>query len=277
MPENSAPTQQHWVPKFYLKEFAIPATKTQKSPKVCVIDKSGQISEPREMSVAKLCSKKHLYTPLDQDGDRDMTLEEEFSKMESRAAEYWGAFAAGDFGLICREQKTEVSRFLAAMHLRNKRLFDLYTSLMKNRDELIGGPRTEEADGTQRLTLPFEKDPDPTDPGRFFAQSTRQGIAKITDTLISYGWAVFHTDRDIILTSDTPVTFFNERGGRAGPGSENAHAIFPITPSSILYMRSDGRGADKPISLGDHKTIGFFNNQTMACAERFVILNHSPK
>lgn len=229
------------------------------------------------MSVSTLCSKNYLYTPLDEDGKRDMSLEEDFTKMESCAANYWSDFAAGTYGLESDEQKSEVSLFLAALHLRNKRIFDLCASAMKNRDQLFGGPIVKAADGTKRLARPFENNPDPTDPSRYFSQSTRKGIGRIADIFKSYGWAIFHTDGDLLLTSDTPIVFFDHEARQSGPGRKGAHAIFPISPSSILFMQDENKGAPKPILITDLKRIGFFNRLIYMNAERFVVLNVDPR
>lgn len=275
MDNKAAPKQQHWVPKFYLKHFAIPSTRGTKSPKVCVIDKSGQIPEPRAMPVNKFCRKRHLYTPLDMEGNRDMSLEDEFSAMESSAADYWSDFATGTFALHCIEEKRKVSDFLAALHLRNKRVFDLQRSIMQNRDRLFGGAIETEEDGSTRLIQPFERTPDPTDPGRFFADSTRKGIAKISERIRTLRWSIFLAEGEAILTSDIPITFFDDRGKASGPSKSQVNAIFPITPSSILHLE-DKEGEDQVTSRADTATLGLFNRLTYDYSERYVISSANP-
>ncbi|MBY6204273.1 DUF4238 domain-containing protein [Halomonas denitrificans] len=276
MSKKAAPKQQHWVPKFYLKHFAISQTRGTKSPKVCVIDKSGQIPEPRAMSVNTLCSQKHLYTPFDEEGNRDMSLENEFSAMEAEAADYWPSLADGNFALDDNEEKNKVSDFLAALHLRNKRLFDLQSSLMADRDRLFGGAIATGEDGSKRFIEPFEKTPDPTDPGRFFAESTRQGIARISKRLSSFRWTILRARGDQILTSDIPITFFDDHGKATGPGKNRVNAIFPIAPSSILFLK-DKEGQDQVAPKVDSETLGLFNRFTYENASRFVISSADPK
>lgn len=273
MTQKNIPKKQHWVPKFYLKEFATPSSKGKKNPQVCVIDKSGNMQKPRAMSIRTLCSQQYLYTPIGEGGERDISLEQEFADMESDAADFWPDLAAGQYGISNPDQKLKVSEFLAAMQLRNKRIFDLHRSIMEKRDILFGGPISEDKDGSKRVVRPFEKDPDPTDPSRFFAGSMRRGISRLTSSFNSRHWIIFRVKRDCILTSDIPISFFNEQGRSSGPGKKGAKAIFPITPKSILYISEESGTNDDHLAIENEEIIGFFNGITYSQAERFVICN----
>lgn len=270
---NAKPKNQHWVPRFYLKHFATPDTRDTPNPKVCVIDKKGNIPEPRLTSTKEICGQRYLYTPKNPDGNRDWSFEGFLGELEHSAAGYWEALAQGQLNLLEPNTRTRVAEFLAALHLRNKLVFDLTKSIMRNRDALFGGPQSTER---PKHLSPLEEAPDPANPARFFVQSSRNNIPRITKTIASYDWLILRSKSDVLLTSDIPFAFINSNHRRTGPGSKNAEAIFPVTPRTLLYMKDNGGKSDvKCANVGsDHlrrtnKLIYYF-------ADRFIIAGIDP-
>ncbi len=262
------PKRQHWVPKFYLKYFATNGTRDSANPKVYVFDKKSEKPKPRLTSTTSICGQRYLYSPQDKDGNRDWAFEEYLGGMENEAAGYWDDLSKGQFDLVDPGNRRKLAEFLAALHLRNKLLFDLCKSIMENRNALFGGPKLAER---PKHLEPHEEASDPTHPGRFFVQSTRNNIPRITQTFLSYHWMTLRCDQNILLTSDAPVTFINSLHRRSGPGSKNAKAIFPISPKSLLYMENDSGSSGVVNGEADSKLLGQMNPWIITWAERFVI------
>jgi len=117
---SGRPKVQHWVPRFYLKQFATEETRNSSNPKVWVINKDKNPSEPELVTTRRICGQRFLYTPEGTDGSRDWSLEEYMSRLESNAAEYWGPLSGAQLDLSEPEVRSRVAEFLAALHLRNK-------------------------------------------------------------------------------------------------------------------------------------------------------------
>jgi|SRR5690554_1022788 len=266
---SGRPKVQHWVPRFYLKHFATEETRGTLNPKVWVINKDKSLSEPELVTTRRICGQRFLYTPEGNDGSRDWSLEGYFSGLESSAAEYWEALSSVQLDLSEPEVRSRVAEFLAALHLRNKFVFDLYKGIIEKRDALFGGPRP-----TQRITGEEANGdrPDPTHPGRCFAQSTRKDIPRIKEAFVSYRWVLLKCAQNVLITSDVPVTFIDSIPHRSGPGSKDAKAVFPVSPSTLLYMvPREGQ----PETIYGEADGAFFQevNQVISNqAEKFVVL-----
>lgn len=93
---------------------------------------------------------------------------------------------------------------------------------------------------------------------------------------MSYRWVLLKCEQNVLITSDVPVTFIDSIPRRSGPGSKDAKAVFPVSPSTLLYMeRRDGR----PETIYKEIDGDFFLkiNQVIAHqAERFVVLGMQP-
>lgn len=271
---SGRPKNQHWVPRFYLKHFATPETRGGSNPQVWFIDKTKAHSQPELASTKRICGQNYLYTPVSRGGDRDWSFEEYLSRIEGIAAGYWHELATGRLDLSDFDVRSQVAEFLAALHLRNKLVFDLNKGIMEKRDALFGGPTL---DKTHSATEPDEARPDPTHPGRFFVQSTRRNIPRIKKTFFSYRWTLLACKLPVLVTSDAPVTFINSIRRRSGPGSKNAKAVFPISPSTMLYIENSDAGPETMCQEVDADYLEGMNPLIEHFAERFVILGDKPR
>lgn len=266
------PKFQHWVPNFYLKKFASKPTLNTKTPKVFVIDKTGEMVSARLMSTKKICGKGYLNSPVTEDGNRDFSLEMYFSKIESDAASYWDEISEGTFPFDEHSHRRRLSEFIAALHLRNKFISDAIVETMRLRDLLFGGPKHATENGENTEIRPFEKELDPTDPGRFFAQSTKRDLPRVTTIFSNYEWALVRFDEEII-TSDRPVTFETPGSRPGGPGNKTASAVVPISPvSALLMFPPQKEHANAPTRVGDvSNQSAAINSLVYRKAARFVL------
>lgn len=266
---SARPKNQHWVPRFYLKHFASEESKETGNPQVWFIDKSKDASGSELISTKKLCGKRYLYTPESLDGDRDWSLEDYLSELESEAAAYWDSLAHGELDLSEDRLRAKVAEFIAALHLRNKLIFDLYKSVMKNRDALFGAPQPTPSEACGHVD---EDRPDPTHPGRFFVHKIRSGIPRITKSFLSYQWTLLMCADRVLISSDAPVTFIDSLPRRSGPGASNPKAVFPVAPNAALHMAASDKGPGTSSQYVNADVFWDLNHVIAHQAERFVIL-----
>ncbi|QKK02848.1 MAG: DUF4238 domain-containing protein [Pseudomonadota bacterium] len=270
---SGRPQIQHWVPRFYLKHFATEETRRTPNPKVWVINKSKSPSEPELMTTRRICGQRFLYTPEGTDGSRDWSLEEHLSELESQAAEYWEALSRAQLDLSEPTTRSRVAEFLAALHLRNKFVFDLYKGVMETKIALFG-----ETELTQRVAREKNNDdrPDPTHAGRFFAQSTKNNIPSVKESFMSFRWTLLKCEQNVLITSDVPVSFIDSLPQRSGPGAKDPKAIFPVSPSTMLYMEHCDGQPDTVQKEIDGALFWKINRVIAHQAEMFVVLGMQP-
>lgn len=220
------PKNQHWVPKSYLRYFATPGSRDTKKPKVWRFDKARPYAKPHLRSIREVCASDYLYSPPDINGDRNFYVEKMLDTIETAAGEYWRSLDSGDADLLDPKLRNAIGRFLGAMQLRTRFLFDKIEKTMQLRDQLnllrgdykpVGGL-------------------DALHSGRFFVQTLQRGIDPMMRTFLEKQWVIGRTDQEIFVTSDIPIIYISAPGARAGPGTPNTTAAFPLGPRSVLLM-----------------------------------------
>lgn len=225
---DSRPVIQHWVPQFYLKYFATPATRDSRIPKVCLWDLDAGKSIPGATSTKNVCGRRYLYSPEDALGVRDWSQESDFDRLESQASSLWPELLAGRAPTSDTDVRRLLALFVAAMHLRNVGIFNMIDRGIELREKLF--PLSSEL-----LAARAPSDPDPTHSGRNFAHLLRSGIGRISEGLFAKRWAILKTDGEVFLTSDRPVSF-TKGGHRSGPGNPGSSLYLPLSPSHLLFM-----------------------------------------
>jgi hypothetical protein len=72
---------QHYVPKFYLKEFSTDETYDKKNKQVYTYDKIKKEYKPRNTKT--IASSKYLYSPKAINNNRDSYMEDKLAKIEN--------------------------------------------------------------------------------------------------------------------------------------------------------------------------------------------------
>jgi len=267
MKAASATTKhQHWVPQFYLRYFATPDTREAAMPKIWLFDKKQPDLERAPTAVRNVCGKRYLYTPLDESGNRDTSLDKYLDELEAETAALWPVLARDCADLSEPALRNRLARFTAYLHLRNFELFRLIDSTLNLRNKLYGVP-SEELLASRSAGMPDLKDA-----GRFFVHTVRNGADRITKTFAEMRWTMVCSGVDVFATSDRPVTFLHETLKMPGPGKQGSVALIPLTPRRLLAM--DDRH-DQPANFyrnldGDSRASPF-NAAIFDKAVRFVI------
>lgn len=255
-----ATKNQHWVPQFYLRQFATEDSVGAKTPKVWVWDKSRQSSLETPVSVRNVCGQRYLYSPEAPSGSRDPTLENVLSELEGTAAKVWPYLITGEVDLTNQEIRHFLANFFSIMHLRNVFIYRTIDRTMELRDKLYGTPKPE------FLASRRETDPDPTHSGRFFVHTMLQNIRKFASQLSQKPWMVLASDEPGFFTSDRPVVFTLKSLFRA-----NSELLFPLTPRHVLATHGFGEQPRIYVAKCPSSLVSTTNHLVEAHALKFII------
>ncbi|MBK8067526.1 MAG: DUF4238 domain-containing protein [Rhodanobacteraceae bacterium] len=251
---------QHWVPQFYLRYFATPETSSSRYPNVRVWNKQKNSLLENPVGVKDICGQRYLYSPEDNAGARDWSLEQYLGLLEQGAGVVWHPLLEGTLGLRMKRCAPFVAKFIAIFHLRNVWLYRTIDHAMELRDKLYGPPSRESL-ASRRANFP-----DPTHAGRFFVHTIIKKTQSIANHLQAKPWFVVRADEPVFLTSDMPVVFTLKSPVRRG-----SELIFPLSPKHVLCTYGAGVQPESYVAScpqGFPEVVGYFMEQQ---ALRFVI------
>lgn len=270
------PKRQHWVPRFYLSYFSNEKAGSSKNPQVFVLDKNQARAEPYSTSVKKVCGQRYMYSPKNEDGERDFGFEGFLGNIESEIA---GLLLDGDLDhieVMIERDRRKLSEFMAALVLRNKYILDSVERLMVLRNKLFGAPAETEFRRTIKSADEeiVEEVFDLHDPKRHFIQTNKYALPNLTDTIFELTWTLIVCDSNCFITSDRPVTSVHPRVRAPGPRTKGAKTIFPITPRSCLLMRKKSGVPAFTRVDADESTAQELNCLIRDFSVRFVFASH---
>lgn len=244
------PKNQHWVPRFYLRHFATPETRAEEEAQIWMFSNEKRDGDERLTNIRNVCTRRYLYSPIDDSGERMWALEEKLAELEAFLAPLWPAIADelidfGEPGI-----RTAVALFVSVMHLRgpdslsaveaiHRQLVALCETAPKNPD---GTPNVEIVHASGKAqpldTRKWEKyrTAGPNDHRRFFAQTIQGEAVRIAERLMEKRWCVLFAEADAFATSDRPVSLQHQRKEVFGVGTPGSIVIFPLTPRRVLVM-----------------------------------------
>jgi hypothetical protein len=247
---SNRPKNQHWVPRFYLRQFATPETREKDEAQIWMFSNQERDGDERLTNIKNVCARRYLYSPLDDSGQRDWALEEQLADLEAHLASLWRILAADliDFGQA--DIRNVVALFVSVMHMRgpdtlhaveeiHQRLVVLYETAPKNPD---GTPNVEIVDASGKAqplnTRGWEqyRTADANEHQRFFAQMVRSEAVRIAERLIQKRWCTLLAEDDAFVTSDRPVSVQHQSREVFGVGTPGSIVIFPLTPRRLLVM-----------------------------------------
>lgn len=261
-PKQNRSKHQHWVPQFYLKYFATPESRDTDGEQVWIIDRTHDTRQSRLTSVRNVCGKRYLYSPEDVNGERDWTLDDKLNDIESDLGALWPSLCDDMPALTDPKMRESLAMFVAVTHLRNYEVFRTIDSAIELRTKLYGD-------------LPKERikpgAPDATDSGRFFAQMLDQEAERIAKTFFAKSWSIVFAEEDTFITTDRPVGFVHRTNRKAGPGTQGALSLFPISPRRLLVINDLHAEPWKGYAQLLPSDAGMFNRALWQSAVRFAI------
>jgi len=280
--------RHHYLPEFYLKYFILPGEKG-----IWVYDKDG--GEPRYQQPVNTGVEGHLYSIINEDGEKDDFIETQFLGPLDGAVkpvlDRWGLpdaeitvediplvgeFMASLWGRAPRqiEQIREYGKILAVKNARDlaKDLDRLTVHMQRYQRENPNEPLTDFKE-FQSLLEDVEK---------HFELSMNKRSAMLLSMLstwtayeqfLTMTWLLIHIPASVELaTADAPVVSFVSRGQRAmfggGLSLPGVEISFPLNPSTCLLLHRHKPGLE---ILPNEVFAREMNNRMVRNAERFVI------
>jgi hypothetical protein len=243
------PKKQHWVPRFYLKEFAIPETKNSKIPQLWAFSKNhSDRKEPSQISIFDAACSRYMYSPLDDKGDRDFHMEKRFEELEDLVAKIWQKVCY-EYIDISNSVRKVMSLFLATTILRGKDSFDKHNDSYRNMLKQIDGLPKDKSGRPciDKVILKgkeyefdrsgwFEfKNASEEDLKRSFVETIKEGTCEFTNILLKKNWSFLVFSKPILATSDKPIITVNFNR-KFGIGTEGTIIYFPLTPYRVLEI-----------------------------------------
>lgn len=242
------PKRQHWVPRFYLKEFATPESKNKKNPQVWIFSRT--VGEPAKVNIKDIAVKKYLYSPENEKGERCWNTEDKLADLESMISKIWPKVANDFVDLSDGSIRKGISLFLATMILRHPKNLSEYREIQDKMIALFDdGPKDEfghpalesfEINGVVRQvdTSDWEKYSNPTeyDYSKFFVDQITSDAHTIAKLLMKKRWSIVFSEKPCFITTDSPVTMFNQQKNTFGIDTKGTFINFPISPTRVLLM-----------------------------------------
>lgn len=78
---SNRPKNQHWVPRFYLRQFATPETRERDEAQIWMFSNQDRDTDECLTNIKNVCCRRHLYSPMNDSGQRDWALEEQLADL----------------------------------------------------------------------------------------------------------------------------------------------------------------------------------------------------
>lgn len=275
---EAMPKNQHYVPKFYLNEFATNETYNKENKQIYTYNKINKIYKPRNTNSVPY--KKYIYTPKDTNGNRDSYMEDKLGRLESfLAGTIWKDLANSfiDFNHI--QTKKIIALFISHLILRNKSNLERNENI-KNfliQDIIKHNPpnNTKCAFIVNGNEYPFDindeinnlqKETD-YDKSMFFIENIDIYATKYMEILLQKKWHIIYSEDKKFITSDKPVII------TLGLRTKGTTILFPVSPTRILIM--DDIGKKEPYNkFLDKEDYHIYNSIIFKKAYQYVFSNY---
>ncbi len=275
----------HWVPEFYLRYFATPETCSAKRPQVWIFSKDASDQDESLTWIRNVCGKRYLYAPLEPDGSRDWSLEDQLEKIEATLGRIWKELAEGFAQLDDVVIRNGVALFVAVMHLRNPETRKMVEAIHQQLVAFFAGmPRW--PDGTPRLdsfemwgrTFPVDAQGwrefhswGKNEHDKLFVDIVRSEAISIAEMLMKKRWSVVFAETDTFVTSDRPVAIQHLSRETAGFGTPDGIVSFPLGPRRLLVMDDMHHEPENQYYPLQQTNAGAFNLGIWRNGSRFMI------
>lgn len=248
----SKPKKQHWVPRFYLKEFSTRESQNKKESQVWIFSKNE--GDPKIVNIKDIASKRYLYSPQDTDGNRSWEMEEKLASLEGLISQIWPSFANEYIDLNNQSYRKIISLFIATLYLRHpKRLREqdnFQNWLIKFYEKNLPKGENGNPVACQFITSKgkFELDPsdwknysNPTqyDKEKFFVDTIQLSAKEIAEVFMEKRWSVLYSESKQFITTDNPVIISNRLIGEIknyGLNTKGTTITIPISPTRVLVL-----------------------------------------
>lgn len=264
---------QHWVPACYLDAWCDPKTPTNKEPYVWQFSKSKK--EFKSKAPKKICKEANFYTRYNQDGSRDLSLEDKLGDLESfyaplrenkikkkKPLSYEEAFMLKVFvaAMRCRTRKVRNQTKSQYQEIADKLVnFNKKSPNFRNATFISSGGPTISLSEIKEMAI----NPIP--------HTLLPNITQTVQLLMNMNLTFLCTsDETGFITSDAPCVWITpESRNIIGPPTKNIEISLPITPYIILLLTTvlDNQYNDVPIEIVDE-----LNRREYLNCEEFIFV-----
>jgi len=246
--------KDHWLPQFYLREFAIPGWPRKQDAEIWVTDLDSETCSIQK--IQDVAQEAHFYSFIDANGKPSRRIDDKLTNLEDRASRAFRIIARGSADLNnATAMKQLLALFLATILLRTpdqqQKTAEQHRRFRQHFDKAAksssGRPLVDYVfQGTLWVPLDtadyheWNKEDEET-LKRLFSQQIEVLGKSLADRLFLKRWIVFQTDQPVFFTSDAPLVKIDDEGIPCGIDSPNAMLFFPISPSRLLYMEDRQR------------------------------------
>ena len=241
---------QHWVPQFYLREFATPDTRETKQPKVWIFSRDAKDGDEKLTWIRNVCAQRYLYSPKAADGERSWKVDDDLEGVEMLLAQFWSEISTDFIDLANESIRKALSLFIATNYVRHpanirtmkeihRQLLQFYEALPKNSE---GTPDISSFSFNGK-EYPLDTSDwhsyrklDENDHHHFFVKRIRADVGHLAEIILRKRWSVAFTDKPHFITSDKPVILQNLEKERFGFGTAGSIISFPLSPTRLLIM-----------------------------------------
>lgn len=243
--------KDHWLPQFYLREFAIPGWIRKQDAEIWVTDLDGETCSRQK--IQDVAQNAHFYSFIDANGKPSRRIDDKLTDLENRASRAFRIIAGGTVDLNTAPAMKQLLALLLATTLlrtpdQQQKTAEQHRQLRQHFDRVgkssTGRPLLDYVfQGT--LWVPIDtadyhewnKDDEET-VKRLFSEQIEVLGKPFADRLFVKRWVVFQTDQPVFFTSDAPLVKIDQAGNPCGIDNPNAMLFFPIGPSRLLYMEA---------------------------------------
>jgi hypothetical protein len=240
---------QHWIPQFYLRRFAIPGFRKKKNAKIWVTDfESGKLANGKIQEVAAI---EYLYSHIKEDGKRCYRIESKLAELETTIAELYPHIAEGvpDLQKAWGIKKL-TALFITTLLLRHpenvdetKQMHDFIVDIFeKTPNDASGNPQIPTIiHKGKEFKIDYSdyqkyKAADENYIKQLFTSLIESEAVPLAETLIKKRWVFFCSDKPVFFASDRPVVMRHFERQTYGLGTPGVHLFFPICPTRMLWM-----------------------------------------
>jgi len=274
---------QHYIPRFYLKEFATDETYGNKGKEqVHIFDKKTEKFDIR--NIKKIAKENYLYSPKNLNGNRSMYMEDRLAEIENVMALIWNDFSNKFIDLEDQNTKKIIALFLSSLFLRHPNNLEKNEN---NRNFLINEIIKHNPPNNQKIAFIINGEEHPLDiseltteltkyeKSMFFIENIDYFINKFSEIFLKKKWSIIISEEKKIITSDNPITIHNSLTDIFGLETKGTVVLFPISPKRLLKLEDYIEDKDKKVLyypiIDDHYS--FYNHILWNSSEKHIIAN----
>ncbi len=283
--------EQHFVPAGYLRAWCDPTCPAGQEPFVWVFERDSRLGHRK--APRNIFSERDFYTETDAGGDRDLSLEHFFNRLETRFC---------DLRRRCLEPRHPIGSsehvllclFCAAMNARTRAMREHIRSqwepILEYGVQLEEWTKTaSESELESRRRLPtagaHNSHSMTLDDIRHIVErpaqtAVRNNIGIEAPSYAAMDMAILCTDDPVgFITSDAPCTWFDPQFRRLPPAwrsldceSPTIEVTLPLSPTRLLFFNHRGVRGYKQASEGSVREA---NRLTRSLADRAYVVRHN--